>query len=232
MTSSADAVAIGVRQRDDAIGPALGDEEDAIRRDGHEARSREALGEDRCGIALGHASSARPPGPASKFTPRNGSSWPGRSRSRRRASERRRSRTARGSGRGACRDQASGSALRLEVAAPGLLDLDRLEERLEVADAEAARAVALDDLEEEGRPILHRAGEDLEQDSPPRRGRPRCRAPRACPSARPRRRPGRAATRSRRAACRGTRRRARAGRGRCPRCPRFAARRAGCPASR
>ena len=35
--------------------------------------------------------------------------------------------------------QASGSALRLEVAAPRLLDLDRLEERLEVADAEAAR---------------------------------------------------------------------------------------------
>ena len=54
-------------------------------------------------------------------------------------------------------------APRLEVAAPSLLDLDRLEERLEVADAEAARAVALDDLEEEGRPILHGAGEDLEQ---------------------------------------------------------------------
>ena len=47
---------------------------------------------------------------------------------------------------------------RLEVPAPRLLDLDRLEERLEVADAEAARAVALDDLEEERRAVLDRAG--------------------------------------------------------------------------
>ena len=37
----------------------------------------------------------------------------------------------------------------LEVAAERLLALDRLEERLEVAVAEAARAVALDDLEED-----------------------------------------------------------------------------------
>ncbi len=51
----------------------------------------------------------------------------------------------------------------LQVAASGLLRLDGLEERLEVADAEAPRAVALDDLEEEGRPILHGTGEDLEQ---------------------------------------------------------------------
>ena len=49
-------------------------------------------------------------------------------------------------------------ARRSEVAAQRLLALDRLEQRLEVADAEAARAVALDDLEEERRPILDRAG--------------------------------------------------------------------------
>src|SRR5688500_14566857 len=52
---------------------------------------------------------------------------------------------------------------RLEVAPASLLDLDRLEERLEVTHAEAAGAVALDDLEEEGRPILDRAGEDLQE---------------------------------------------------------------------
>src|SRR5688500_8819810 len=52
---------------------------------------------------------------------------------------------------------------RSQVAALLLLALDGLEQRLEVAHAEAARAVALDDLEEEGRPILDRAGEDLEQ---------------------------------------------------------------------
>src|SRR5215218_5992464 len=51
----------------------------------------------------------------------------------------------------------------LEVAAPRLLDLDRLEQRLEVAHAEAARPVALDDLEEEGRAVLDRAREDLEE---------------------------------------------------------------------
>ena len=50
---------------------------------------------------------------------------------------------------------------RLEVAAPGLLDLDGLEQCLEVADAEATTAVALDDLEEERRPILDGSGEDL-----------------------------------------------------------------------
>src|SRR5207244_10368858 len=51
----------------------------------------------------------------------------------------------------------------LEVAALLLLALDGLEERLEVADAESAGPVALDDLEEEGGPILHWLGEDLEQ---------------------------------------------------------------------
>ena len=42
----------------------------------------------------------------------------------------------------------------LEVAAEGLLALDRLEQRFEVALAEAARPVPLDHLEEERRPIL------------------------------------------------------------------------------
>ena len=51
----------------------------------------------------------------------------------------------------------------LEVSSPLLLALDRLEERLEVALAEAARTVALDDLEEHRRPVLDRLGEDLQQ---------------------------------------------------------------------
>ena len=49
------------------------------------------------------------------------------------------------------------------VAAQCLFALDRLEERLEVAVAEAASAVALDHLEEQGRPVLRRLREDLEQ---------------------------------------------------------------------
>src|ERR1035441_382711 len=52
---------------------------------------------------------------------------------------------------------------RLEVAALGLLPLDRLEQRLEVPLAEPLRAVPLDQLEEYGRPVLHRLGEDLQQ---------------------------------------------------------------------
>src|SRR3954452_11307839 len=51
----------------------------------------------------------------------------------------------------------------LEVAPPVLLALDRLEQGLEVAFAEAARAVALDDLEEHGRPVADRLREDLQQ---------------------------------------------------------------------
>src|SRR6266516_7527497 len=50
-----------------------------------------------------------------------------------------------------------------EVPAPGLLPLDGLEQRLEVALAESLRAVALDQLEEHRRPVLHRLGEDLQQ---------------------------------------------------------------------
>src|SRR5438067_10145946 len=52
---------------------------------------------------------------------------------------------------------------RLEVSAKGLLALDRFEEGLEVPVAEAARAVALDHLEEERRPVLRRLREDLQQ---------------------------------------------------------------------
>src|SRR5919197_6613357 len=51
----------------------------------------------------------------------------------------------------------------LEVAALRLLALDRLEQRLEVADPKSPRPVALDDLEEESRPILDGSGEDLEE---------------------------------------------------------------------
>ena len=51
----------------------------------------------------------------------------------------------------------------LQVAAERLLALDRFEERLEVPVAEAARAVPLDHLEEERRPVLRRLREDLEQ---------------------------------------------------------------------
>src|SRR3954452_17311823 len=44
-----------------------------------------------------------------------------------------------------------------------LLALDRLEQRLEVPLAEAARPVPLDHLEEERRPILRRPREDLQE---------------------------------------------------------------------
>src|SRR5262245_54836884 len=50
----------------------------------------------------------------------------------------------------------------LQRPAAGLLALDRLEERLEIPLAEAARAVPLDYLEEQRRPVGHRLGEDLE----------------------------------------------------------------------
>src|SRR6476469_826509 len=50
-----------------------------------------------------------------------------------------------------------------EVAALVLLAFDRLEERLEVALAEAERAVPLDELEEDGRAVAERLGEDLQQ---------------------------------------------------------------------
>src|SRR5690349_5510825 len=55
------------------------------------------------------------------------------------------------------------SSQRLEVAALGLLALDGLEQGLEVAVAEAARAVALDDLEEQRGAVAGRLREDLQQ---------------------------------------------------------------------
>src|SRR5688572_8865493 len=52
---------------------------------------------------------------------------------------------------------------RSEVPALVLLALDGLEERLEVALAEAERAVTLDDLEEDRRAVAERLGEDLQE---------------------------------------------------------------------
>src|ERR687892_202296 len=51
----------------------------------------------------------------------------------------------------------------LQVSSPILFALDRLEEGLEVALAEAAGAVALDDLEEHRRAVADRLGEDLQK---------------------------------------------------------------------
>src|SRR3954447_26833935 len=51
----------------------------------------------------------------------------------------------------------------LEVAPQCLLSLDRLEQRLEVSLPEAARAMALDDLQEDRRPVAERLREDLQQ---------------------------------------------------------------------
>src|SRR4051794_2364255 len=50
-----------------------------------------------------------------------------------------------------------------QIASQCLLALDGLEQRLEVALAEAAGAVALDDLEEDRRAVAERLGEDLQQ---------------------------------------------------------------------
>src|SRR3954451_16651667 len=50
-----------------------------------------------------------------------------------------------------------------EVPPRGLLALDRLEQRLEVALAEAARAVPLDQLEEDRRTVTERLREHLQQ---------------------------------------------------------------------
>src|SRR5262245_57227188 len=55
------------------------------------------------------------------------------------------------------------SPLALEIAPQGLLAFDRLEQCLEIAFSKPARAVALDDLEEERRPILRGLREDLKQ---------------------------------------------------------------------
>src|SRR5207302_4209128 len=53
--------------------------------------------------------------------------------------------------------------VRLKVAACGLLALDGLEQRLEVALAEALAPFPLDDLEEQRRAVGDGAGEDLQQ---------------------------------------------------------------------
>src|SRR6478752_3518519 len=58
---------------------------------------------------------------------------------------------------------AGGAGRVSEVAAALLLALDRLEQRLEVALAEAEGAVTLDQLEEHRRAVLDGAGEDLQQ---------------------------------------------------------------------
>src|SRR5690606_13495289 len=52
---------------------------------------------------------------------------------------------------------------RLQVAAAGLLPLDRLEQGLEIALAETERTVPLDELEEHRRPVADGCGEDLQQ---------------------------------------------------------------------
>ena len=49
----------------------------------------------------------------------------------------------------------------LQIAAARLLAFDGFEQRLEVTLAEPLRAVPLDQLEEDRRPVLHRLGEDL-----------------------------------------------------------------------
>ena len=55
------------------------------------------------------------------------------------------------------------SPLSLEIAPQGLFSLDRLEQCLEIAFSKPARAVPLDDLEEERRPVLGGLREDLQQ---------------------------------------------------------------------
>ena len=74
------------------------------------------------------------------------------------------------SGACGCKARVSGGGLsvgaiiqRSQVAAQFLLPLDGLEQRLEVALAEAERAVPLDQLEEDRRPVAERLGEDLQQ---------------------------------------------------------------------
>jgi hypothetical protein len=55
------------------------------------------------------------------------------------------------------------SPLSLEVAPEGLLSFDCLEQCLEIAFSKPTRAVALDDLEKERRPVLRGLREDLKQ---------------------------------------------------------------------
>src|SRR5436309_8150650 len=69
----------------------------------------------------------------------------------------------RGTRRGAWRAAARATRSALQVPPSLLLALQRLEQRLEVALAEATRAVPLDHLEEQRRAVANRLGEDLEQ---------------------------------------------------------------------
>src|SRR6266478_3118528 len=50
-----------------------------------------------------------------------------------------------------------------QIASRSLFALDRFEERFEIAFAETLRALALNDLEKQRRPIFHGLGKDLEQ---------------------------------------------------------------------
>src|SRR5579863_4222333 len=50
----------------------------------------------------------------------------------------------------------------LKVAASGLFSLDSFEQRLEVALAEAAAALSLNDFKKQRRTVLYRLGEDLQ----------------------------------------------------------------------
>ena len=52
---------------------------------------------------------------------------------------------------------------KLQIAPRGLFALDRFEERFEIAFAETLRAFALDNLKKEGRPVLDRLCEDLQE---------------------------------------------------------------------
>src|SRR5690242_19786208 len=64
---------------------------------------------------------------------------------------------------GSCHIRAHPRRTGSEVPARVLLALDGLEEGLEVALAEAEGTVALDQLEEDRRPVAQRLGEDLQQ---------------------------------------------------------------------
>src|SRR5438477_2645550 len=51
----------------------------------------------------------------------------------------------------------------LQISSRGLLALDGLEQRLEITFAKAFRALALDDLVKERRPVLHWLAKNLQQ---------------------------------------------------------------------
>ena len=63
------AVAVTVREGDDALGTRIGKEQRAIRCHRHEPRRRQAIGEDRGGIAIRHGELRPAAGPTSTSTP-------------------------------------------------------------------------------------------------------------------------------------------------------------------